>query len=914
MSNSGKKTNPASTRQPSPSLFAPLLLLMVLAVLFWRSFLPGYVQFSNDGPLGMQEAAWMHLPEGFMGSWYDLNSIGSSAGAFSPTIASTIRWILGPVGYAKFLAPIALWILGFGAWYFFRQLKLSPLAAALGGLGAALNSAYFASACWGVASQEIAIGMDFFALGLVAGNSLEMPLLTRWARLALAGLCVGMNVMEAADIGAIFSVFVAAFVFFQALTEEGVPKVKRAFAGVTRVAVVAAFAGFLALQTVVALVSSAITGIAGTAQDTESKEHHWDWATQWSLPKTETLGLMVPGLFGYKLDTPKDMMPALQAAYKGGNYWGGVGRDPAIDRYFDSGRRGEQPPGFMRFTGGGNYLGILVVLLAAFAMAQSFRRENSPLGPPQKWFVWFWMVVAGGSLLLAWGRFAPFYQLFYALPYASTIRNPAKFLLTFSCAIVILSAYGTHILGRRYLQVASANSPSVIGRLQSWWANVRGFDRQWTLAWLGAFGVTTLAWLVYSAQKPGLVKYLQSVGFPDADMAGDIAGFSISQAGWFLVIFAAAVLLCILALAGVFSGKRARLGGILLGALLVLDLGRADLPYIIHWNYPQKYASNPIVSFLKEKPYENRVALLPFRMPDQFQIFEELYRIEWAQQLFPYYNIQSLDIVQMSRMPSDLAAFEGALAPRGDADSAWLIPRRWELTSTRYLLGPAGYLDVMNSQLDPGQNRFRIVQRFDIVLKPGVEEFHQRLEELTAVPEDSDTNGRYMTFCKDLALFEFTGALPRAKLYSHWQVSTNDETTLKTLTEKNFDPQQTVLISTPLPAAPAANSTNENSGTVTYKSYKPTDILLETKAALATVLLLNDKFDPHWNVSVDGKPAELLRCNFIMRGVALTPGAHTVEFRFAMPKTPLYATLAALGVGVLLGVYLFAARRQASPA
>ena len=31
-------------------------------------------------------------------------------------------------------------------------------------------------------------------------------------------------------------------------------------------------------------------------------------------------------------------MPALQDAYKGGDYWGGIGRDPDIDRYFDSGQ------------------------------------------------------------------------------------------------------------------------------------------------------------------------------------------------------------------------------------------------------------------------------------------------------------------------------------------------------------------------------------------------------------------------------------------------------------------------------------------------------------------------------------------------------------------------------------------------
>jgi len=44
--------------------------------------------------------------------------------------------------------------------------------------------------------------------------------------------------------------------------------------------------------------------------------------------------------------------------------------------------------------------------------------------------------------------------------------------------------------------------------------------------------------------------------------------------------------------------------------------------------------------------------------------------------------------------------------------------------------------------------------------------------------------------------------LPRARLYSNWQVSTNDDATLKTLVSTNFDPWQTVLVSTPLPGVP----------------------------------------------------------------------------------------------------------------
>ena len=178
-----------------------------------------------------------------------------------------------------------------------------------------------------------------------------------------------------------------------------------------------------------------------------------------------------------------------------------------------------------------------------------------------------------------------------------------------------------------------------------------------------------------------------------------------------------------------------------------------------------------------------------------------------------------------------------------------------------------------------------------------------RLEELTAVPSD---NG-------NMRSFEFTGALPRAKLYSNWQVSTNDDRHAETLTDTNFDPWQTVLVSTPLPAAPAANATNENSGSVEFKSYAPKDIVFDAQADTPAVLLLNDKFDPHWRVLVDGKPAELLRCNFIMRGVYLASGAHTVEFQFKLPNGPLNVSLTAIAAGLFLCGCLWLAGRRAGP-
>jgi uncharacterized membrane protein YfhO len=100
---------------------------------------------------------------------------------------------------------------------------------------------------------------------------------------------------------------------------------------------------------------------------------------------------------------------------------------------------------------------------------------------------------------------------------------------------------------------------------------------------------------------------------------------------------------------------------------------------------------------------------------------------------------------------------------------------------------------------------------------------------------------------------------------------------------------------------------------VEFTHYSPKHIVFAAHATTPTVLLLNDKYDPNWRVTVDGRPAELLRCNFIMRGVYLSPGSHTVTFDFKLPVKPLYVTLAALGFGLLLCGYLFAATRRQRP-
>ena len=851
-----------------------LLLLAVCAVLFHGVFRADQTLFSNDGPLGRLMAQCHQLPARFTGSWEDLNSVGFNGGAASPGISYGLESVLKPVWFSKLYALSSLVILGLGAWCFFVQLRLTRTACILGGLAAALNACFFSVACWGVAAQAITPGMVFLALAAVADTSSPR----RWWRVILGGFALGMALIEGADMGAIFSLYVAAFVLYQAWIRGG-PMVKRAVSGSTRVALVAVCAAVMAAPALWSLVGTNVSGVTGMEQDEQTKEGRWDWATQWSLPVRETTGLFVPGLFGYRMGAPG-----------GAAYWGEIGRSPALQRYVENGARGTAPRGLVRFSGGGFYAGVLVVVLAIWAAAQSLRRKHSVFSLPQRQWLWFWLMVAIVSTLLAFGRFAPFYQWLYALPYFSTIRNPVKFISLASVALIVMFSYGVDGLCRRYMpRTVSEGAPRWAG-FKAGWAKVGKFEKNSIYVGGIIVGVSLVCWVKYGTQHDDLVGYLTSNQFVYS-IADSIANFSIRQVGWFVLFLVLSVGLLTAIFTGAFTGSRARWGGVLLGVLLLADLGRSDIHWVAYWNFPQKYASNPVVDRLRDKPYEHRVAFTPGQWPQTLAPLFNLYKGPWLQHLFPYYNIQSLEVVDMPRVPEDVTAYNKALGstPEGAGLQAWV--RQTQLTSTRYVLGLADALDPLNQGIVQPDRQFHIVERFSVVPKPGITVTNPPDPDMfTVVPND---NGVY-------ALFEFRGGLPRAKLFSSWQSTTNNQATLTQLVSPAFDPLQSVFVAGGLPAAAADAGTNPPAGHVDFVSYASKDIVLTSEAPSPTVLLLNDRYESHWKVLVDGHPDTLLRCNFIMRGVYLPAGQHTVEFRFQPPFKLLYVGLFAIGACLLI--------------
>ncbi|HEY2953222.1 MAG TPA: hypothetical protein VGK40_11590 [Verrucomicrobiae bacterium] len=859
------------------TLLAALGLSLLVLLVFHRSAEANIALFSNDGPLGAQATAAMAMPAGFTGVWFDIYWLGANYGVFPLSFGGIMMSFLNPVTFSKWLIPICILFAGVAGLIWARQNKLSPLLAAVLGVAAMLNSNPFSTGAWGLGGRAVMQAFAMLALAAVW----NAPAKGGWPRFALAGLCIGMGLVDSADVGVIYSLYPAAFVFFQALVASDGSVAQRVARGTGRGIVMAAFAFLISYQFIDTMIHTQIKGVVGMEQDAKSKAARWDPATQWSLPKKEALRVIIPGLFGYRMDTPE-----------GGEYCGAVGRDPNW--------RPEYGANGARHSGGGEYAGVPVVLLALWALVLSFQKRETTFSLTERRFLWFWAALALLSLLFAFGRHAPFYRIIYSLPYFSTIRNPIKWLHPFHMIVLILFGYGLLGLWRRYLTGVASKANAATAQAKGWWARLGGFEKRWTLGCLAAIGVSVLGWLIYASAEKSMEAYLTQNAFSPGE-APLIFKHSLGEVGCYIVFLSLSVALATAIASGAFAGRRSRWAGAALGLLVLVDLWRADRPWILHYDYARKYAGNPVIDTLRDKPYEHRVTAPPFLANTpalRGSLAGNWYSYhysEWLQHHYPFYQIQTIDFAQMPRAALD---FQEMRMNTFSQTNVAAQPRLWQLTNTRYVLGLTGFLDPLN-QLDGGKGRFRIVTTFDVVTKPGVRLDRLQLEDLTIAVV---TNG-------PLALFEFSGALPRVKLYSNWQISTNDAATLQELASPAFDPEQTVLVSDNLAASAA---TNQPAGNAQIKSYAPKRVVIEADARTPAVLLLNDRYDPQWNAYVDGQKQPLLRCNYTMCGVLLQPGKpHTVEFRFEPPIGGLYVSLAALGLGLTLcGLLVFSGRKS----
>ncbi len=506
------------------------------------------------------------------------------------------------------------------------------------------------------------------------------------------------------------------------------------------------------------------------------------------------------------------------------------------------------------------YLGILPLLFAIVGIWSARKNKYALLLSMLALVAW----------LLALGRFTPLYGVLANLPLFNAVRYPPRFLFLVSFALIALAGIG--------LERALA---------MNW--NARRV--KFVLATCGIaaifFAVLNLLFIQHSflngmvatilnvygrAQHPAAF-YLERLEFGLS--WGGVSGFA-------LALFGVSALLWI----GLFgarkiSGKWFAFGAIALG---VLDL------WVFNWSLPYNRLTNPR---LYTEPSANATILM------QDTSYFRLY-------YFDHDNTAATNLVQKHLQQGNFENYQERLREglRGSFNTLFSIPG-----ITGYATEEQRHYDVMRA--------LGGLPAYDLVSD---DEYQDALNTNLL----SLLNGKYVTSLEDLNvegltllhrgalvnLYRNENVLPRAFIPARYEIAADAKTVLEKLTAQNFDPRATVLLEqAPRIPEPSASAGQTARGHVEIASYASEQVELDVTLETPGVVVLSDTFYPGWRVEVDGAPAEILRADYILRGVALGAGSHRVRFYYAPDAVRWGAWISGVSAGILGLIALLGWRR-----
>jgi uncharacterized membrane protein YfhO len=70
------------------------------------------------------------------------------------------------------------------------------------------------------------------------------------------------------------------------------------------------------------------------------------------------------------------------------------------------------------------------------------------------------------------------------------------------------------------------------------------------------------------------------------------------------------------------------------------------------------------------------------------------------------------------------------------------------------------------------------------------------------------------------------------------------------------------------------------SASATYESSGPQAARIPVNTTSRSVVLIRNAYDPGWHATVDGRPARIWPADYLVQGVIVPPGRHTVVLRY----------------------------------
>lgn len=845
-----------------------LASIIIILLLFWHDGDRALV--AMDAPLQGFIQRQKALHKGMLGVWESWPWLGTDAGEILPSLNIPVIYFVSLPWVTTTLFAVGFLLHGVAGYLLCRTLGLRTFPSAMGGLTLLLANNIFTLTYAGHVNKAYTCPWIIFAFtAFIAGlrNGRVRNYIGCGAFLGLA--CLSGEIQIAFYTG--LWMIVWGLIWRRMMQKPGEPWTDQrtlfvvrgiALVGVTTLAVgFAAFAHYFNyLQT-----NAPVVG----AQDTAP---NWQFATQFYFPPEEVVSFFTTIQF-------------FGAPFA---YWGRCG-SPMPLRLSD------------------DYLGILPL---GFAI----------LGGIACWRIWqarLFLVMALGSLLISFGREGGLFWLLYQLPTMKAQRNPHRWTYFVALAVCVLAAYGVHWLWER-LRATQARDAKDETRPPDW--------ARWKTGLVIAAAVGALLFVaagIMGLNSAGVAQTFYGAGAmasPQAPLFVERVRcllFALTRTGFFLVMSAMAVWWTIAAYTGRCAKGEGKKSGTSLFALrlalpwavilavTVADLGTNAKRYLVFYPWRQALEENPLANFLREDKELYRVKAIGVQ---QNMALNNL-----VSNILPYHGISVVDPPAASRIPNDYGKLFQYL------DQHYVrSDRYYDFFNIKYVLSPGAFHDATVPFVPIAQwNGINVYRREGGLprawLTPSARVIQGGDEAVLAAVLHPLTDLRQAA-----VLEEPPKVVPVMREARRSTFDAKPLVTDQSARSAKVEPAKTPggrKGSSPAGAKTPPNveprTPNVPPGSVRVVRYEGNRVEMETAAAQPTLLVFGDKWDPDWKAWVDGQPTRILKANFLMRGVELPAGNHTVRMEYRPSAAPF--TVSAVCVLLFAGYGIWRGARALGP-
>lgn len=451
----------------------------------------------------------------------------------------------------------------------------------------------------------------------------------KWIYFVSAGICYGLHflageVQIAYYIGLILAIYTLWLWWGSYKENNNSSSILKTIPGLVIVLAITLLLAFNVFQYYLGLSSAGEGTNAGTSK--ESPASQYDFATSWSFPPEEIVTLFLQRPFGNITGDPT-----------GNEYWGRIGSKNMVLKLND------------------DYVGVIPLLFAAIALITLPRRKTI-----------FWGLLAGVSLLFAFGGYTPLYKLVYAFPAMKNFRAPTKWFFITTFSISILSALGVQWFYTRTNDESNSKKVNLI--IKS------------LLTLCGISFLTVLIAEIFSTQITGLFKNL--------DYSIVLSRYQVFvKSLWkmnYILWPTAGLIYAGLKIKNWHSIRNIIVGS--LACLLIIELWMSGSYFIQYFDWKDTYSASPITQYIQNDKEYPRVKLGP----------QNAVVANMAQMQFKYYQINLWDS-PASRLPVHYQNFLDKIASKD-------FMKFMDTVSIKYLVSGQQIGDPMfeQVQMQPG--------------------------------------------------------------------------------------------------------------------------------------------------------------------------------------------------------------------